>query len=47
MMTRIIIWQTRPTKIMNLGWKPKIDLDKGLTETYSFFSKNYKKNNYK
>ena len=35
------------TKIMNLGWKPKIDLDKGLTETYSFFSKNYKKNSYK
>jgi GDP-L-fucose synthase len=35
------------TKIMNLGWKPKIDLDKGLTVTYSFFSKNYKKNNYK
>jgi len=32
-------------KLFNLGWKPKIELRKGLETTYKWFQENYKNNN--
>ena len=29
------------SKIIKMGWKPKIDLKTGLLKTYDYYSKNY------
>jgi len=30
------------SKLMNMGWKPKINLEDGLKTTYEWFQKNIK-----